>query len=84
MNAWTDQIRKSPASLVMFAMMGLALAGSQMHEAEVASAVIKPVVIQLQTSIADLDDLHRVLLEAKQLTATGAALVAKRREGQKP
>jgi len=84
MNTWTDKHRRSPASLVMFAMMGLALAGSQMHEAEMASAAIKPVVIQIQSSIEDLDDLHRVLLQAKQLTITGAALVAERREGHKP
>lgn len=84
MNTWTDKYRRSPASLVMFAMVGLALAGSQMHEAEMASAAIKPVVIQLQTSIEDLDDLHRVLLEAKQLTVSGAALVAERLEGSKP
>ncbi len=84
MNTWTDKYRSSPASLVMFAMMGLALAGSQIHEAEIAGAAIKPVVIQLQTSIEDLDDLHRVLLEAKQLTVSGAALVAERLEGSKP
>ena len=68
----------------MFAMMGLALAGSQIHQAEMARAAIKPVVIQLQSSIVELDDLHRVLLEAGQLTITGAALVAKRREEHKP
>lgn len=84
MIAWTDNNHRRPASLVMFAMMGLALAGSQMHEAEMASAAIKPVVIQIQSSIEDLDDLHRVLLQAKQLTITGAALVAERREGHKP
>ena len=84
MNAWIDMKRKNPASLVMFAMVGLALAGSQMHEAELASTAIQPVVIQIQSSLEELDDLHRVLLEAKQLTVTGAALVAKRREGNKP
>ena len=84
MNAWTDKYRRRPASLVMFAMMGIALAGSQIHQAEMASAAIKPVVIQVQSSIEDLDDLHRVLLEAKQLTIAGAALVGKRREGRKP
>lgn len=84
MNARTDQYRIRPASLVMFAMMGLALAGSQIHEAEMASAAIKPVVVQLQSSIEELDDLHRVLLEARQLTITGAALVAKRRVEHKP
>ncbi len=84
MNARTDQYRRGPAGLVMFAMMGLALAGSQIHEAEMARAAIQPVVIQLQSSIEELDDLHRVLLEARQLTITGAALVAKRREEHKP
>lgn len=84
MNARTDQYRRRPASLVMFAMMGLALAGSQIHEAEMASAAIQPVVIQLQSSIEELDDLHRVLLEARQLTITGAALVTERLEGNKP
>ncbi|MCH8957834.1 MAG: hypothetical protein IIA05_08665 [Proteobacteria bacterium] len=84
MNAWTNRYRGSPASLVMFAMMGLALVGSQIHEAEIASAAIKPVMVQIQSSMEELDDLHHVLLQAKQLTITGAALVAERREGNKP
>ena len=84
MNARTVKFEKNPASLVMFGMMGLALAASQMHESEMARSAIQPVVIKLQSSIEELDGLHRALLEAKELTATGAALVVQRVEGRKP
>ncbi len=84
MNVWKVKYRKNPASLVMFAMMSLALAASQMHESEMARSAMQPVVIQLQSSIDDLDGLHRALLEARHLTATGVALVTQRGEGRKP
>lgn len=84
MKARNAKYQKNPASLVMFAMMGLALATSQMHESEMARSAIQPVVIQIQSSIENLDGLHRALVEAKQLTVTGAALVAQRGEGRKP
>ncbi len=84
MNTGRKYDHKSPASLVMFAMMVMALAASQLHESEIAQASVQPVIIQLQSSMNELDGLHRKLLEAKQLTIAGAVLIEKRRDRKTP
>lgn len=71
---------KGPASLIMFAMMFLALGASQFHETARAKAAIDPVLLQLQVTIDQVDQLQRVLSKAGHLTTVRSALAGQRRE----
>lgn len=71
-------IQKSPASLLMFAMITIALASSQAHENSRAQATIGPVIDQIRSTMADIDELQINMDAAARLSEVGKALTDKR------
>lgn len=80
MNTSFSKDRKSPASLLMFAMMLVALGASQAHESARA-ATIKTIDLlshQVESDMARIDESLRILSRAGQLTAATVDLIRKR------